>query len=235
MFEYLNDAFGSVVDYETAIGQEGFIQAPIVALDHPVRDLMLVDPQSPNISREYNRYKAELNKLAAGPGGQRRETLVNLCTVDQTSFRIYISPENWLDSNAFQNRFATFMSSLQENHTVRLVFGASLDGWYFDIALGCLINSIVRCKAKVITSVVGQCGSPETYLWLFGKERTFSTYGAIRFSGVHNILKQFPAYETYFSYIFSKAVELDYLTEEQKKKLMESNDVIFYDFKTLPR
>lgn len=231
-YDYLTTVFQSDVE-EEGLGLEGFIQDPFVSKDHPRRNFSLTNLESPEVIREYNRYKTVLNRTAQEGGCQRREARLNLCTLDQRSFRIYISPENWIDSNAFQNKFCTFLMSLQPEHDVRLVLGASLDGWMYDVALGSLITALRNTKAQVITSVVGQCGSPETYLWLFGKKRTFSRYGDIRFSGVLNILKQFPAYKSYFSYIFSRAIELNILTEEQKEKLMTSNDIIFFNFKDL--
>lgn len=231
-YDYLTTVFQSEVE-EDGLGLEGFVQAPFVSKDHPRNNFSLTNLDSPEVIREYNRYKTVLNRTAQEGGCQRREAKLNLCTLDQRSFRIYISPENWIDSNAFQNKFCTFMMSLQPEHNVRLVLGASLDGWMYDVALGSLITALRTTKAATIASVVGQCGSPETYLWLFGKERTFSRYGEIRFSGVLNILKQFPAYHSYFHYIFGRAIELNILTEEDRAKLMSSNDIMFFNYNDL--
>lgn len=232
MYDYLNTVFKSDVE-EEGLGLEGFIQDPFISKNHPRKQFALTNLDNPEVIREYNRYKTVLNRTAQEHGCQRREAKLHLCTLDQKSFRIYISPENWIDSNSFQNKFNTFLMSLQEGHSVRLMLGASIDGWMYDVALGSLITSIRNTKADIVTSVVGQCGSPETYLWLFGKNRTMSKYGDIRFSGVLNILKQFPAYSSYFSYIFGRAVELNIISEEQKEKLMTSNDILFFNYSNL--
>ncbi len=231
-YDYLHTVFKSDIT-EEELGLEGFVQAPFVSKDHPRNNFDLTNLDSAEVIQEYKRYRAALNRTAQEGGCQRREAKLNLCTLDQTSFRIYISPENWIDSNSFQNKFCTFMMSLQPEHNVRLVLGASLEGWMYDVALGSLITALSSTKANVVTSVVGQCGSPETYLWLFGKQRTFSRYGDIRFSGVLNILKQFPAYHSYFDYIFSRAIELGILTEDDKTKLLTSNDILFFNYTDL--
>lgn len=232
-YNYLTTAFDSDMEDEFNSGTEGFLQAPFIGKNHPRRQFALTNLEDPDVIREFHKYRITMNKASQNGQCQRSEAKLHLCTLDQKSFRIYISPENWIDSNSFQNKFNTFLMSLQEGHSVRLMLGASLDGWMYDVALGSLITSIRNTKANIVTSVVGQCGSPETYLWLFGKSRTISKYGDIRFSGVLNILKQFPAYSSYFSYIFGRAVELNIISEEQKEKLMTSNDILFFNYSNL--
>lgn len=229
MYDNLFEHIPSDTEPETILGLEGFIQTPVLHKNHPINKYDLADLDSPDIKEHYNQYK----RTFACDSPNAPASMLNICTIDQKSFRIYISSRNALDSNAFQNKFCTFLSSLREGQLVRLILGASLDGWWNSIALGSLITAISSCKAEIVTSIVGRCGPPETYLWLFGNRRTFSRYGEIQFSGIHTILKQWPVYEYYFDYIFSKAVELNLITEEQKEKLMTSNDLVFLNHKDL--
>lgn len=206
-------------------GFEGFLQ-PSINQNALSIQLGLENLDNGDIRSKYIQYKATMNE---GDAVGQKEAHLHVHTLDNRYYRIYISPNNLMDSNTFQNKLCTFLDGLVEGQIVRILFGASLNGWWNDISLGSLISSMRNCKAKVITSVIGRCGCPETYLWMFGHERTFSDYGEIQFTGVQKILKQFPAYQDYFDYIFSRAVALRVITEEQKNVLMTTNTSIFWN------
>lgn len=224
-----NKLLSSLEDYSPLStdmsGLEGFLQ-PDINQNRLSVQLGLENLDNGDMRSKYLQYKTTMNE---SDQMVQKEAHLHVHTLDNRYYRIYISPNNLMDSNTFQNKFCTFLDGLVEGQVVRILFGASLNGWWNDISLGPLISSMRNCRAKVITSIIGRCGCPETYLWMFGHERTFSDYGEIQFTGIQKILKQFPVYKDYFDYIFSRAVMLRVITEEQKTVLMTTNTSIFWN------
>ena len=151
-------------------------------------------------------------------------------TMDNKSFRLYLSHKNYLDSNGYQNAFCLLLSSLKEGQSVRIILGNSLDSWWEVLSLGPMLHAMQNCKAEVITSVVGRCGSVESFIWLFGKHRTFNQYGEISFRGIRSVLASYPVYKDYFLYLFEKVMMYNIITEEQKEMLLTTDNTVHLNY-----
>ena len=130
------------------------------------------------------------------------------------SYRIYISANTKLESPYFQNKLCKFLDNLKEDDTVIIELGAMLNTWKHNTMLGNIIDSMKRCKGSIITVASGLCGFSESCLWLFGKQRVISRYGALRFTGTKEFVKALPQYAHYFKYIYDVAHELNIIPEE---------------------
>ena len=130
------------------------------------------------------------------------------------SYRIYISANTILESPYFQNKLCKFLDNLKANETVVIELGAMLNTWKHNTMLGNIINAMQRCKGTIVTVASGLCGFSESCLWLFGKQRVISRYGALRFTGTKEFVKALPQYAHYFKYIYDVAHELNVIPED---------------------
>jgi len=133
---------------------------------------------------------------------------------NNNSYRIYISANTKLENPYFQNKLCKFLDSLTENDTVIIELGAMLNTWKHNTMLGNIIYAMERCKGKIITVASGLCGFSESCLWLFGKQRVISRYGALRFTGTKEFVKALPQYAHYFKYIYDVAHKLNVIPED---------------------
>ena len=152
-----------------------------------------------------------------------KATKLFLRTTDNQNFRLYTCSQTNIRAPFYQNKFCKLLAMLQPGQTLTIMMGSLLFGNEPDISLGGMISSMSTCKANIITYATGRCGMAESCLWLFGKERKISSYGALQFSGVKTFLKQFDMYGHYFNYIFSKAEELNIINHEQHTELMTTD------------
>lgn len=152
-----------------------------------------------------------------------KSTKLFLRTIDNKNFRLYTCSQTNIRAPFYQNKFCKLLTMLNPDQTLTITMGSLLFGNEPDISLGGMISSMLTCKAKIITYATGRCGMAESCLWLFGKERKISSYGALQFSGVKTFLKQFDMYTHYFNYIFNTAKELNIINNEQCNKLINTD------------
>lgn len=141
-------------------------------------------------------------------------TKLHIRTVDNKIFRIYFCANTIIDSPYFQNRFCLFMDGLQEDQTVILEMGTGLNGSMPDTQLGMMISSIRHCKARVITLAAGRCGFAESCLFIYGKDKIISPYGALLFTGIKSYEDSAPMYMHYFKQIFTDALREEVIDNE---------------------
>lgn len=145
-------------------------------------------------------------------------------TTDKKNFRIYM-PSDLCFTRAFVSNLEMFLDSRNPDETVTFVLGAKIAD---DTApmVGAIISAISTCKAKVLTLAAGYCSIPETMIWCFGHERKVLRYGALTF-GLTDVVKRVPKYLDYFTVFTEKAKELNLLTEEEAKAILENNQTVF--------
>lgn len=215
-------------DESVSNGLESFVQTPLMYQNHPAMKYGLLNDsilEDMNVVQKFQEYQTSLNSPNS-EGRECPEHKLHICTMDHKSFRIYFDERTALDSNYYQNKFHTFISSLSADHTVTIMMGSGLGRWFNDIAIGNIIFSLMSAKCNIITKAVGRCGTSETFIWMYGKERHLTRYASLEFYGVYSLLKQFTVYKHYFSVLFNKAKDLNLLTDEQVEELMTSNKFI---------
>ena len=141
-------------------------------------------------------------------------TRLHVRTADNVVYRIYFCANTIIDSPYFQNRFCLFLDSLKPNQTAIIELGTGLGGSFPNAQLGMMISSIRNCKARVITIASGRCGFGESCLFIYGKDKIISPYGAIMFTGIKAYSDAWPMYVPYFTQIFKDALEQDIITQE---------------------
>lgn len=226
MYENILGNIKDISTYEVDIdstGLEGFVQTPLMYQNHPAMKYGLLSESILENADVVQKLQAYQQNMRSQDNQECPEHKLHICTMDHKSFRIYFDERTALDSNYYQNKFHTFISSLSSEHTVTIMMGSGLGRWFNDIAIGNIIFSIMSAKCNVITKAIGRCGTSESFIWLYGKERHLTRYASLEFYGVHSLLKQFSVYKHYFSVLFNKAKELNLLTDEQVEELMTSN------------
>lgn len=202
-----------------------------------------LDVSTPNTSDEkvavgtesfVDRYKPKAGSLDAKLtyGGNKPEDKTNpgtrliVRTTDNKVFRIYFCANTIIDSPYFQNRFCLFMDSLQEGQVVILEMGTGLNGSMPDTQLGMMIDSICNCKAKVITLAAGRCGFAESCLFIYGKDKVISPYGALLFTGIKSYNDSAPMYEAYFQQIFKDALREEVIDQDGYDALISTGKFV---------
>lgn len=154
-------------------------------------------PAMPTLSCQGNNPEAKNN-----PG-----TRLHIRTNDNIVFRIYFCANTMIDSPYFQNRFCLFLDSLNENQRVIIEMGSGINGSFPDMQLGMMISSIKNCKAEITTVAAGRCGFAESCLFIYGKKKIISPYGALFFNGIKSYTDRIPMYVPYFTQIFKDGLQ----------------------------
>lgn len=145
-----------------------------------------------------------------GNNPQDREnpgTRLHIRTNDNVTFRIYFCANTMIDSPYFQNRFCLFLDSLREDQNVVIEMGTGVNGSFPDTQLGMMISSIKNCKANVTTVAAGRCGFAESCLYIYGKNKIISQYGALLFNGIKSYADHCSEYIPYFTQIFNDGLK----------------------------
>ena len=188
------------------------------------------------ISYEYggSRNHPVLRTLCPDDGGWRakwermremRERLL-INSHDNVNFNLYITEITELDQPKFQNRFCKLLRTLSENQTLHIHTGNFVYGYFPAYNMGCLLDAIMRARCKVITHINGRASFTETVLWMYGHERQISEFGTILFVGMQDRFKWSPEWYDHFAKMYTRAVELKLLTEEEKTMCLTSNKCV---------
>lgn len=131
-------------------------------------------------------------------------------------FRVYI-PSDLMMTRTYITNLCLFLSALRAEQTVTFILGAKIID---EIAmnLGAVIAAMESCQAKIITIAAGYCSIPESFIWLYGKERYIFRYGALTF-GKTDIVRFVNKYDDYFNAAFTKAKEIGILNDEDIQAL----------------
>ena len=157
----------------------------------------------------------------ANPG-----TKLHIRTADNIVFRVYLCANTLLDSPYFQNRLCLFLDGLNSNQIVIIEMGSGIGGSTPDPQLGMIISSIRNCKAKVVTIAAGRCGFGESCLFIYGKEKIISPYGALFFNGLQAYSEMLPMYIPYFKQIFDDALSEQVIDESTHEVLTKTGKFV---------
>ena len=158
-------------------------------------------------------------------------TRLHVKTSDNVVFRIYFCVNTIIDSPYFQNRFCLFLDSLNENQKVVLELGTGVNGSFPDVQLGLMISAIKNCKAEVTTVAAGRCGFAESCLFIYGKKRIISPYGALLFNGIKSYSDKIPMYVPYFSQIFTDGLRNGVYDQTTFDTLLNSGKFVMINHK----
>lgn len=207
---------------------EGFYQIPDTVLNRTISELELNndDLSKDELVRNLAKYNAMCQQKNSKnvPG-----VTLYVKTVDKVHYRVYIATNNWISSAYYQNKLCALLTHLKPEQSCTLYLGSGVGHWSDLPTFGAVITHMQECQGTVRTICAGKCASPETLLWLYGKEREISIYGSLQFVGIKRILEFRPSAAGYFDAVYSRAVEIGILTEDEKQKLMTSNHIIFKD------
>lgn len=158
-------------------------------------------------------------------------TRLHIRTNDNVTFRIYFCANTIIDSPYFQNRFCLFLDSLNEHQKVVIELGTGLNGSFPDTQIGMMISSIKNCKAEVTTIAAGRCGFAESCLFIYGKNRQISDYGALLFNGIKSYEDKIPMYADYFKQIFSDGLKSGVYDQNVYNTLLTSGKFVMINSK----
>ena len=158
----------------------------------------------------------------------RNKGLLLQCFPDKnkTHFNLYISESTELDSSNYQNKFCRFLDKLSNNQSVTIYLGGGVYGAYLSFSMGSMIDSMIHCKGCVKTIVGGRASCMESILWLFGHARALSKYGTLSFCGVGETLKSCLMWKGYFNFMYSKARDLGFITDNDVVDLLTTNNCV---------
>ena len=100
-----------------------------------------------------------------------------------------------------------------------------------EINIGSISSDVDKYTAinvpNVITLAAGRCGFSESCLFIYGKQKVISPYGALMFTGLKCYKDKIPAkYTQYFINIFKDALKEDIISEEVYNTLVSTGKSI---------
>ena len=141
------------------------------------------------------------------------------------SFSVFFNVNMDFFNTTIKRNLASFFYSIPEDVVVSIYLGGQFNP-NFILAMPSYISMLLDTKATVITKCYGPCSFIESAMWLYGKKRVFSNYGALSY-GAYDIVKTEPRYSRILDIIYNKAKELNVLTEDEISLIKEKNKEIF--------
>ena len=125
-----------------------------------------------------------------------------------------------------------------ENDTVRILLNTPGGSVVTCIAM---INAMERCKAKLITEVLGYAYSSGAYIWAFGKELRMGNFSRVMFhSSSHcdggrtrDIKERAEAYEAGVTHLLKRVVANGILTEDEMKECLDGKRDKYFTYNDL--
>lgn len=219
VYDFLDEinSTDKIEDLEIKIPERKDIVFGTEDLHNPIPDDITLPDQNIKFSINNNNPKERID-----PG-----TLLHIRTTDNILFRLYLCGNTYIDSPYFQNRFCLFLDSLTEQQKVIIELGTGINGTFPNLQLGMMISSIRNCRANVITLAAGRCGFSESCLFIYGKQKVISPYGALMFTGLKCYKDKIPTkYTQYFINIFKDALKEDIISEEVYNTLVSTGKSI---------
>lgn len=104
-----------------------------------------------------------------------------------------------------------------------------------------MINAMLRCRAHLITDIVGYAYSSGAYIWAFGKELRMGRFARAMFHAsshgdfarTRDIKERAEAFEAGTAYLLDRVVARGILTEEEKTMMLEGKKDVYFTFDDL--
>lgn len=141
--------------------------------------------------------------------------------------RLYMSEVNAPDLPLYQNKLCYLLNKLDSKKSLDIYLGNGIGGPFPICTVGNIFSALMNCKANVRIHMNGRGSMLESCLWLHGHKKIISPYGSLCFTGVGRLLESYPQWRGYYETIFTKAMNLNLITENDLADLMTTNYIIF--------
>lgn len=140
----------------------------------------------------------------------------------------------WMDTFAqfthtYIHKFCRFLDTLPEDATVNIYLGAHLEA---EVAMDTpsILSAIISSKCKVHAVACGPTSAFETAIYCFADSREFRKYGYLMFTRPSYVKKHYKEWAHINQMIFTKAIELNLLTEDQMNDILTYNNTIIINY-----
>jgi len=172
-------------------------------------------------------FKDPIATLSQGNGQQGEYTRLILYSDNGVHIRLYIPEYIWIGHPIYQNNICYLLNKLDSKKTLDIYLGNGIGGATPDCTIGNIFSAITNSKANVRIHMNGRGSMIETCLWLHGHKKIISPYGALCLVGVGRLLESFPQWRGYYETIYTKALRLNLITENDLADLLTTNYMIF--------